>query len=213
MNNEKVVLMKRIFIGFLGTVVCGVCVAFFRQAALGVDPFSSLPSGIYLVFGSYVSYGMIYLILNLIMFFFMVIFARKYIGINTFINMTLLGYVTEFTERILVSFIASPTMGVRVFYMLFGVVVCCLGAAMTITANVGLSAYDWIGIVIAEKIKKIHFKYIRIMNDFFCVVIGFICGYKPGVGTILMAFGTGPLISFYRYYLIEPFIYGKRITK
>lgn len=192
---------------FGGTVICGICVAFFRQAALGVDPFSSVPCGLFNLFSS-LGYGSIYLILNASLLAFMLIFARKYIGPNTFVNMFFLGHVTEYTEKVLVSFCSVPSIYIRIMYLGIATPLCCLGAAMCITADLGVSAYDWIALTIADRQKRVSFRILRIITDVLCVLFGMVCGYMPGVGTIILAFGTGPIVAFFRTHLLEPLLSG-----
>jgi len=205
MENIDSVLFRRMVMSFGGTFLCGVCVAFFRQAALGVDPFSSVPCGLFNLSSS-LGYGTIYLILNASLVVFMMIFARKYIGPNTFVNMFLLGNVTEFSEKVLVSFCSLPSIYIRVVYMCIATPLCCLGAAMCITAGLGVSAYDWIALTIADRQKRASFRIIRIFTDVFCVLFGAVCGYRPGAGTVILALGTGPIVAFFRTYLLEPVI-------
>ena len=46
--------------------------------------------------------------------------------------------------------------------------------------------------------KTIPFKVVRIISDLICVLIGFILGIIPGIGTLITALFMGPLITFFR---------------
>lgn len=85
-----------------------------------------------------------------------------------------------------------------------------------LTARLGVSTYDAIAIVMSEKWKLGKFKYIRVVTDVTCVILGialFLLGkgdWKAiptfvGVGTIVTAFFMGPLIQFFNDKLAEPF--------
>ena len=83
----------------LGVVLCGISVGFFKLAAFGVDPFQSLMSGIDKLIP--LSFGILYVIVNALLLIFALVFDRHYIGIATFINLFLLGYIVEFTQWLL----------------------------------------------------------------------------------------------------------------
>ena len=56
---------KRILMSALGVVICGISVGMFKHAALGVDPFQSLMSGLDAVIP--IRFGTLYVIANLIL--------------------------------------------------------------------------------------------------------------------------------------------------
>jgi len=63
----------------------------------------------------------------------------------------------------------------------------------------GLSPYDAVGIIIAEKIKRQNwFKWIRIGTDALCVIGGIITKSDVGVGTLVSVLLGGPLIALFR---------------
>ena len=82
-------LVKRIIMSVFGVALCGVSVGMFKFAALGVDPFQSLMSGLDAVIP--IRFGTLYVIVNAVLLLFALIFDRKKIGIATFINLFLLG--------------------------------------------------------------------------------------------------------------------------
>ena len=73
----------------------------------------------------------------------------------------------------------------------------------------GVSTYDWIALKTAEAQKKVSFKWCRVGTDLVCVIVGLVFSIIPGIGTIVTAFLLGPLVSFFRTYCSEPFLYGK----
>ena len=44
---------------------------------------------------------------------------------------------------------------------------------------------------------------------YMCAKIGFICGSIVGIGTFILAFGMGPILSFYNENVSKPLIYGR----
>ena len=76
-------MVKRIIMSVLGVVICGISVGMFKFAALGIDPFQSLMSGLDAVIP--IRFGTLYIIVNVVLLLFALIFDRKKIGIATFI--------------------------------------------------------------------------------------------------------------------------------
>lgn len=212
MNATKI---KRIFMSMLGVIICAVSVAVFKIAALGVDPFQSLMAGLDRLIP--ISFGTLYMLVNLALLSFCLIFDRSKIGAATFINMFLLGYVTEFSLAFLQSVIVAPSMAVRVACLVIGIVVICFGSALYMTADCGVSTYDALALVLAEKWKLAPFQYCRIGTDVFCVIGGVILFLMTGgtvatiptmagIGTIITAFFMGPLIELFNVRIARPLL-------
>ena len=203
----------------IGVVLCGISVGFFKLAAFGVDPFQSLMSGIDKLIP--LSFGILYVIVNALLLIFALVFDRHYIGIATFINLFLLGYIVEFTQWLLCLIFPAAGIVVRTVFFVVGFISLCFSSSLYITADLGVSTYDDIAIVMAEKWKKGKFKYIRIATDVVCVVLGItlflLGGGKPseitasvGIGTILTAFFMGPLIDFFNKTVAIPMLNKKK---
>lgn len=206
---------RRIVMSLFGVIICAISVGVFKLAALGVDPFQSLMSGLDELIP--IKFGTLYVIVNVILLLFSLIADRHRIGIATFINLFLLGYITQFTYDLLQKLIPHPSMIVRVICLIIGIVVICFGSSLYMTADLGVSTYDAVAIVMAEKWKWGKFKYIRICTDLVCVVLGCILfvlagnsfGKIPtiaGVGTIVTAFFMGPLIDIFNKKIAIPLL-------
>ncbi len=206
---------RRIFMSLFGVIICAISVGIFKIAALGVDPFQSLMSGLDKLIP--ISFGTLYVIVNLILLTFSIIVDRHNIGIATFINLFLLGYITEFTYNFLQTVFVDPSMAVRVLCLIVGIVIICFGSAFYMTADLGVSTYDAVAIVLANKWKVAKFKYCRIGTDLICVIAGCVIfligggtiGEIPtiaGVGTIITAFFMGPLIELFNDKIARPFL-------
>ena len=199
-------MKKRIIMSIMGVMIGAVSVAVFKMAAFGVDPFQSFMSGISKLIP--ISFGTLYVIVNAVLLTFSLIFDRHYIGIATFINLFLLGYVTEYSYKLLRWMIPEPSMPLRVVFLIAGIVIICIGSSLYITADLGVSTYDAVALIMVSKWKIGKFKFIRICTDVCCVVLGsvmFIAGGGKlseiltiaGIGTIITAFFMGPLIEFF----------------
>lgn len=206
---------RRILMSLSGVIICAISVGIFKIAALGVDPFQSLMSGLDKLIP--ISFGTLYVIVNLLLLTFSIVVDRHNIGIATFINLFLLGYITQFTYNYLQTIIVNPSMLVRVFCLVIGIVVICFGSALYMTADLGVSTYDAVAIVLSGKWKLAKFQYCRIGTDLVCVVAGtviFLVGGGAvaqiptivGVGTIITAFFMGPLIEFFNIKIARPLL-------
>lgn len=208
-------LVRRIAMSMLGVIVCAISVGIFKIAALGVDPFQSFMAGLDKLIP--ISFGTLYVIVNAIMLLFSIVVDRHNIGIATFINLFLLGYITQFTYEQLQKVIINPSIVVRLICLLIAVVIICFASAFYMTADLGVSTYDAVAIVLSGKWHLGQFKYIRIITDLVCVVLGtvlFIIGGGTirevptivGIGTIITAFFMGPLIDFFNRKVARPFL-------
>lgn len=206
---------RRILMSLFGVIICAISVGIFKTAALGVDPFQSLMSGLDQLIP--IPFGTLYVIVNLCLLSFSLIVDRSRIGLATFINLFLLGYITEFSYAFFTGIIVDPSMPVRVFCLLVGIVVICFGSALYMTADLGVSTYDAVAIVLADKWKVAPFQYCRIATDLVCVLSGVIIfligggsfGAIPtiaGVGTIITAFFMGPLIEYFNVHFARPLL-------
>ena len=206
---------RRIMMSLCGVLICAVSVGIFKLAALGVDPFQSLMSGLDQLIP--ISFGTLYVIVNLILLSFSLLTDRHNIGIATFINLFLLGYVTQFTYDLLQKLFPAPTLLFRIACLLIGIVIICFGSALYMTADLGVSTYDAVAIVLANKWKIAKFKFCRIGTDLICVIAGiivFLLGGGTissiptivGVGTIVTAFFMGPLIELFNEKIARPLL-------
>ena len=206
---------KRIFMSLFGVLISGVCVGFMKVAAFGVDPFQVLVAGLDRTIP--IQFGTLYVLINVVLLLFSLVADRHNIGLATFINLFLLGYVVDLTRNTLSSLFPAPGMVLRVAFMIFGIVALCIGSALYMTADLGVSTYDAVAIVMSRKWKWGQFKYVRICTDLVCVLLGGLLIYlgsgsfgeivaSIGVGTIVTAFFMGPLIEFFNEKIARPML-------
>lgn len=213
---------RRIGMSLFGVIICAISVGIFKIAALGVDPFQSLMAGLDKMIP--ISFGTLYVIVNAILLIFSIVVDRHNIGIATFINLFLLGYITDWTYQWLQTIIENPALWLRVTCLLVAIVIICFGSAFYMTADLGVSTYDAVAIVMSGKWKLGKFKYIRIATDLVCVILGivfFLLGGGQtnmiitivGAGTIITAFFMGPLIELFNDKFARPFLAKASNTK
>jgi uncharacterized membrane protein YczE len=197
----------------IGNCFIGLGIGIMRYADLGLDPFMCLANGIYLTVSKplHISFGTSYLLLTLILVIIVFIFDRSELGFGTILAMMFSGYISDFglfLMYLLPVELASYFI-VRGFAMFFGIIAISIGSGIYFNTHIGVSPYDATGLAITAKIgnEKLY-RFIRIGTDIICVFSGFFMGNKPGAGTIITAFFTGPLFSFFRNKFL---VWGKNI--
>lgn len=212
-------MKKRIIMCVMGVIICGVSVGFFKFAALGVDPFQSFMGGLDALIP--IEFGTLYMIANICLLLFSLIADRHYIGLATIINLTLLGYIAQYTLEFLQYIFPEASIAGQWIFMIIGTVLSCFAASLYFVADLGVSPYDAIAVIIANTWKIGKFKYVRIISDFTCVAIGTILYFIAtkgvtgltaivGIGTIVTAFFMGPLIDMFSEKVSRPMLYGKK---
>lgn len=192
-----------------GVVLCAVAVGFFKCSLFGVDPFQCFAQGSWQRFMGNFSYGTYYTGLSLIMLVVDLLLDKHYIGIATFINMFLTGYIVDFSQSVINRLMPSPSIVIRILMLLFAVVVMCFASSLYMTSDLGVSVYDAIPIIISNRSKK-PFRFCRIGCDLICVIIGTLCNLIPGIGTLITAFFMGPLIEFFNVTFSRPFLDSRK---
>ena len=195
-----------------GVVLCALAVGFFKCSLFGVDPFQCFAQGSWGKFFTFVSYGTYYTVISLILLIIDFVLDKHYIGIATFINMFLTGYIVDFSTNTINKLIPDPSLAVRVVMILVAVIIMCFASSLYMTSDLGVSVYDAIPIIISNRSKK-PFRFCRIGCDLICVIVGTVCGLLPGFGTLITAFFMGPLIEFFNNVFSKPLLYGKSIKK
>lgn len=201
----KKISVRRVGMTLFGVILAAISVGFFKKADFGVDPFQSFAMGLWGKIGFGLSYGTFYMLLNLVILAVDFMLDRHYIGLATFINMFLVGYIVDASTAVLNLTVPQPGMVLRVLFMIIGIVAMCFASAFYYTSDLGVSTYDAIPLFLAaRKIGK--FRYIRIISDMICVAVGFSCGVTIGVGTVVTAFFMGPLIDVFNVHCAQPFL-------
>lgn len=210
---------RRILMCVLGVFIGGISVGLCKRAELGVDPFQAFMAG--LDAACPVSFGTLYMIANGVLLIFSLVYDRHYLGLATFINLFFLGYVVDFSKATMYSLFPELGLLGRVICFIIGFVAISFASSLYMTADLGVSTYDAVALIVSETWKKGKFKYIRIVTDVVCVTTGAVlyltAGYgwaviigSIGVGTIITAFCMGPLIDFFNRTVSIPLLQGKQ---
>lgn len=209
MQTRDPLLARRVAMAAAGMVLTGVSIGFFKRSMFGVDPYQCFAGGIANVIP--LGFGTVYMLVNLAQLAVVFLLDRHYIGISTFINLFLLGYMVEFSEKLLARWFGDLALPGRILFLVIGIGITCVAAALYYTADLGVSTYDAIPLHIADRKPKLFgrvlpFRAVRILSDLICTAIGVALGVRAGIGTVITALFMGPLISFFRRTLTDPML-------
>lgn len=193
----KSTMISRFILMIFGNIFIGFAVTLFRIADIGADPFTMFILGGQ--FLTNLSYGVTTIVINLIIIIPLILFGRDLISWGTFVNMIGIGLISDGFLSVYNLFnIESLSFLTQLIVGILAVIVIAFGASLYITANLGVSPYDGMGIIIERLTdKRVKYAKARIIQDVIAVVAGVILGATFGVATLLSAFLTGPLITFF----------------
>lgn len=200
---------RRILMTVFGVTICGFSVGMFNFSAYGMDPFMVFAHGVwYTIPEGLMGFGTAYAILNLLMLIAIFFLDKKKIGLGTVINVFFQGYVVEFSSWLFQKLIGTPSLIVRWIFLILAILIICFGSAIYYTADMGVSTYDAVPLIMCERKKKWKYQYCKMGCDLTCTAVGFLLGAAVGLGTVITAFFMGPLIAFFKKNVAVPMRYG-----
>ena len=191
--------LNRMIMMLIGVFVQGIGLSLLIQINLGTDPWTSFVLGISknLPF----TYGTWQLVCAAVLFLFVIFFDPSKIGFGTIGNMVCVGYIADlfgwiWGKILPTGFFDSPLACWLV--LLPALLIFLSGASAYLCADLGGSPYDVLPFIIADRLKRIPFKAVRIAWDTAFLVLGLFLGGPIGIVTILIAFFLGPAISWFQ---------------
>ena len=170
--------LRRVLVMCLGIVIMGLGISLFKISLMGNDPSSAMVMALGDRLG--IDFSVMLIIMNSLFFLVEIFLGRRYIGIGTFVNWFCVGILASFYTRLITSFWTVPNAFLpRLALMGGGVLVLSLSASLYQTADLGISPYDSLSII---------------MRDLFCDLLGTRWYCRTG-DTVLCA-GAGAVYSF-----------------
>ena len=187
----------------LGLWLYGVAIALMIEGALGASPWDVFHLGASLHLP--VSFGTVMVITAL------GVLAgwvplRQMPGVGTLANTLLLGPFADLN----LAWIGTPDhLALRIAYMAGGVVVCAFATALYVGAQLGPGPRDGLMTGLARRTGW-SIRRVRTCIEVVVLAFGVLLGGTVGLGTVLFAFGVGPLTQLFLRYLIVPLSPGAR---
>lgn len=161
--------IKLAIISLIGNIIIAIGVSTCRISQMGIDPFTSMTTGIS-------------------------------------------GFFVQFFNNVYCQLfnVSSPdvipfSLPMKFAVLAIGILFVTLGCSLYITSDLGTGCYDALSIYMADVMSP-SYPVCRIMTDVICVLIGFITGGPLGIATIILMFGTGPLISTWNKLVSKPIV-------
>ncbi|WP_442852395.1 YczE/YyaS/YitT family protein [Butyrivibrio sp. FC2001] len=188
---------KKFGIMLLGVVLMGFFLSFLIEVSLGTDPCSFMNLTISGRLG--ILFGTWQVILNSVLFIFVILLDRHQIGPGTIANMVLIGYISDFCrwvwKKTIPDFIFQE-WPYRAIVFILALLCFIVAASFYMNADMGVAPYDAIPNIISNRVlKSVPFKFVRIGFDGTVLLIGFLLGGRVEICTILMVFLLGPTIT------------------
>ncbi|MCZ3622125.1 YczE/YyaS/YitT family protein [Lactobacillus mulieris] len=188
----------------MGVTVLSIGATFLRGGNVGLDPFTAINTGISNKLG--LGLGVYQLSVNFVIFLLILWLDRKKIGIGTFVNMILVGFEIQFFTQVYEQlFPEKITFLVIVADTVIGLLLFTLGSSLYMGPKLGVAPYDAIAPIFSERLKS-SYKITRIIQDVLFMVGALIMGGPVGFATIIVAFFTGPLITWWNEHVSDPLV-------
>ena len=182
----------------LGLLLFGVGIAIMVIANLGLSPWEVMHQGISRNTG--IPIGTVGIITGIVVLLLWIPLHER-IGVGTILNVVLIGLVVDASLWLLPTTVEP--MWLRWVLMAGGTVIIAVGSGLYIGAGLGPGPRD--GLMTGLARRGINIAIARAGIEITVLVIGYFLGGTVGVGTVVFAFGVGPLVAvFLPMFEMEP---------
>ncbi len=175
---------------FFGLTLFGLGLALMVIAGLGLSPWDVLHQGISRQTG--IPIGTVVIITGFAVLL-LWIPLRERIGIGTVANAIVIGLVLDGSLLILPETLEN--LALRWIALLVGIVIVAVGSGFYIGAGLGPGPRD--GLMTGLARRGISIAWARAGIEIAALVVGWFLGGTVGIGTVIFAFGMGPLVQFF----------------
>ncbi|MEN8113480.1 MAG: hypothetical protein ABFS21_03745 [Actinomycetota bacterium] len=173
-----------------GLTLFGIGLALMVVAELGLAPWDVLHQGISMQTG--ISIGNVVIITGFAVML-MWIPLRERFGIGTIANAVVIGIVLDAALFVLPETLEN--LALRWIAMLGGVLLVAIGSGFYIGAGLGPGPRD--GLMTGLGRRGLSIAWVRAGIEITALVAGWLLGGTVGIGTVVFAFGMGPLVKFF----------------
>jgi len=187
--SDKKQLAKKFLMLMVGIFLISLGVCLYVQADVGAEPFTVLAQGVACFTGLQFGRAMQYL--NIIIILVILVADRRRIGLGTLLSAILVGL---FADTLMNWIPHAPNTFMAALLLMAAVIVMGVGVGIFITADLGEGAVEGLMMLIHRR-TGLEVRWARILMDSGCVLVGALLGGSIGVGTLVGAFCTGPVIQ------------------
>lgn len=179
-------LWKRLILVEVGLIICGLAFALMLQATIGLDPWDAFHQGLSKITG--VPIGIVVIIVG-----FAVLglwyFLKQKLGIGTILNAITIGLAIDFFIAVIP---VAANFWWGLLYFVGAIVINGLGIAMYVGGGLGPGPRDGLMTGLVRRTGK-PLWLVRTAIEVVVLVLGWAFGGAIGLGTVLYAFGIGPV--------------------
>lgn len=173
-----------------GLMTAAFSIALMVEAHLGLDPWNALHEGLVHHLG--ISFGTVTIISGIIVLL-LWIPLRQPLGAGTVVNTVLIGGLVD----VALWLVPTPEeLGLRVVFLLAGVVLCGASGAVYLGSHLGPGPRDGLMTGLVARTGR-SIRLVRTVLEATVLLFGFVLGGTVGVGTVIFAVAIGPLIQFF----------------
>lgn len=182
-------LRRRLVVLFAGLILCGVAIALTVQADLGLGPWDVFHQGVSELTG--IPIGTVVVLTGAVVLLAWIPLHQRP-GIGTIANVLVIGITTD----LVLLWLPEPdALGVRIAFMLAGVLLFGPGSGLYIGAGLGPGPRD--GLMTGLAAHGPSIRVVRTGIELTALGAGLLLGGTVGVGTILFAVTIGPNVQFW----------------
>ncbi|MDD7391214.1 MAG: hypothetical protein PUG60_16460 [Lachnospiraceae bacterium] len=209
-------------ISLIGVMILGAGISICRISQFGVDPFTSMNTGVSETLGWSLSFYQGFF--NVALFAVLILADRKnlrYIHVGAIFNMFLLGIMIENILKVFCSSleISRPedlvlSFPVKALLLAAGILIATLGCSLYMTADLGTAPYDALTLYTSERFPRLSYAVQRVISDVIVTFVAFLFRGPLGITTIIFMLFTGPFISFWNHKVSVPIVerFGEKRT-
>lgn len=192
-------IVTRLLAILVGVTIMAIGTALCRITTYGIDPFNAFCIGISNIFNLPPGTGT--LILQGILAVIVLLTNRQLLGFGTLIPVLIFGYLLQFFTTWL-SVLNPKLFLIKMAIFFVGIAITTFGMAIYMTCELGMVPYDCLSFLFSKN----HPFATRVIIDASVAAIAYGLHGPISIGTLFFALGTGPLIGWFKHYIVSPIL-------
>lgn len=191
-NKTRKSIIEGMLLAFISLVINGFGIYLTIKASIGAGPWDVLSLGISKTFG--ILYGNVSIMVSIIILI-IDIYLKEPIGIAMIIDAITVGKSVDLFNYL--NLVKAPkTIYGSILLMIIGLFIIAYTQFTYMYASLGCGPRDTLIVGLSKRIKKIKIGHITMMIHCSVTFIGYLLGGPVGIGTLICAMCSGPIMQF-----------------